>query len=276
MNRVLVMGASSRLGAYLRQFWPGLAVAPFWQYRANAPAGALLWVPLQDRVPDCGPFDTVLCLSGVTQGAALEQNTDLALAALEAARGLGARRVVLTSSAAVYGATCGAHDEGETCHPITPYGVAKLAMERAALAQADMLQVTCLRIGNVAGADALLGRLALGDVPRLDQFADGRAPHRAYIGPLTLARVLAQLCCHPRRLPSVLNVAQPGLIGMDTMLSAAKLAWEWRPAPSTARAELSLHVGRLQALCPVPHATPESLVSEWRLTWAASRRNDGA
>ncbi|MCL1629055.1 NAD-dependent epimerase/dehydratase [Roseibaca sp. V10] len=276
MNRVLVMGASGRLGAYLRQFWPGLAVAPQWQYRANAPAGALLWAPLQDRVPDCAPVDTVLCLSGVTQGAALAQNTDLALAALEAARALGARRVVLTSSAAVYGATCGPHDEDETCHPITPYGVAKLAMERAALAQADMLKVTCLRIGNVAGADALLGGLALAGVPRLDQFADGRAAHRAYIGPMTLARVLAHLCCHPKRLPSVLNVAQPGLICMDTMLAAAQVTWEWRPAPSTARAELGLHVGCLQALCPVPHATPESLVSEWRLTWAASRRNDGA
>lgn len=276
MNRVLVMGASGRLGTYLRQFWPGLGVAPLWQYRANTPADGLLWAPLQDPVPDCGPVDTVLCMSGVTQGAGLEQNTDLALVALEAARALGARRVLLPSSAAVYGATLGPHDEDDICHPATPYGLAKLAMEQAALAEADMLQVTCLRIGNVVGADTLWGGLSSGEVPRLDQFADGRAPRRAYIGPLTLARVLAHLCCYSKRLPPVLNVAQPGLIGMDMLLRAAKVAWDWRAAPSTALADLGLRVDRLQALCPVPQAMPEALVSEWRLTWAASRQNEGA
>mgnify|MGYP005850298485 CR=1 FL=1 len=197
MKRVLVMGASGRIGAYLRQFWPGLGLDPVWQYRANAPDGALLWSPLAYSVPDVGPVDTVVCLSGVTQGAALALNTDLARAALDAARVLGAKRVLLASSSAVYGASPGPHFEDGPCAPATPYGVSKLTMEQAALAQAGALAVCCLRIGNIAGADALLGGLTPGTVPVLHHFSDGRAPRRAYIGPKTLAHVLAQLVSHP-------------------------------------------------------------------------------
>jgi len=231
MSRVLVMGASGRIGAYLRRVWPGLAVHAVWQYRANAPDGGFLWSPLCGPVPDCGPVDAVLCLSGGASGEGLAHTTDLALAALSAARRLGAGRVLLASSSAVYGTSPGPHDEAGPCQPASAYGAAKLGMEQAVLSQADALNVTCLRVGNVAGADALLGGLVPGRVPRLDRFADGRAPRRCYIGPLTLARVLAQLCGHPDRLPRVLNLAQPGLICMDSLLRAAGVPGSGNPRP---------------------------------------------
>lgn len=276
MSRVLVMGASGRVGTYLRQFWPGMAVDALWQYRADAPAQALLWAPLDGTVPDCRPVATVLCLSGVTRGPALAQNTDLARAALRAADRLGAGRVLLASSSAVYGATSGPHAEDAPCHPATAYGAAKLAMEQVALTEPGAPRVTCLRIGNIAGADALLGGLDPDHAPRLDRFNDGRAPRRAYIGPMTLARVLADLVYHPTALPPVLNMAQPGLIGMDALLRAAGVAWTWQPASGRALPELGLVLDRARALVHLPRSTPDALVAEWRLTWAASRWSDPA
>jgi len=274
MTRVLVMGASGRVGAYLRQFWPGTGVDPLWQFRTKAPAGALLWNPLSDPVPECGPVDVVLCLSGVTSGKDLGLNTDLALAALGAARRLGASRVLLASSVSVYGAKPGPHAENGPCNPASDYGRAKLVMEQTALAQANGLDVCCLRIGNIAGADALLGGLRPGVRPMLHQFQDGHAPRRAYIGPLTLARVLGRLAMHGGALPPILNIAQPGLVGMDALLRAAGQDWTWQAAPDTALPELRLSLERQQSLLPLPNATPDALVAEWRLTWAASRMTD--
>jgi nucleoside-diphosphate-sugar epimerase len=267
--RVLVMGASGRIGTYLRQFWADVALDAVWQFRTGAPADGLSWHPLDMRVPDIGPVDTVLCLSGVTSGPALDRNTDLALAALAAAHVLKARRVLLCSSVAVYGAGRGPHAESGPCHPANAYGASKLAMERAALDAADKLQVTCLRIGNVAGADALLGGLRSDTMPALDRFADGSAPRRAYIGPRTLAALLAQLVSMPGPLPAVINVAQPGLVGMDALLQAAGRAFVWRDAPAHALPELALDTTLLQTLCLVPPANAGALVAEWRLTRAA-------
>lgn len=276
MHRVLVMGASGRIGAYLRQFWKGLPIDPVWQYRGTPIVGGLFWNPMTGPVPDCCSIDAVLCLSGVTSGDGLGRNTDLARAALGAARRLGVGRVLLASSSAVYGAAPGPHDESDACHPVTAYGASKLTMEQAAFAEAHGLDVTCLRIGNVAGADALLGGLRPGRVPCLDQFPDAAAPRRAYIGPQTLARVLGKLACHPMLLPPVLNVAQPGLIGMDSLLRAAAVRWTWQPAPATALPELSLGLDRLQTLCPIASAAPDTLVAEWRLTWAVNHPTGSA
>ncbi|MBN2759915.1 MAG: NAD(P)-dependent oxidoreductase [Rhodobacteraceae bacterium] len=274
MKRVLVMGASGRVGAYLRQFWPGTGVDPLWQFRADAPDGALLWNPLSDAVPECGPVDAVLCLAGVTTGKDLGLNTDLALAALRAAQRLGAGRVLLASSVAVYGADPGPHSEQGPCLPANDYGRAKLAMEQVARENAGGLELCALRIGNIAGADALLGGLRAGVKPRLHRFPDGSAPRRAYLGPETLARILSHLVCCQTALPSVLNIAQPGLVGMDALLRAAGQNWDWVTAPDTAVPELRLNLARQQSLYPLPEATPEALVAEWRLTWAATRRTD--
>jgi UDP-glucose 4-epimerase len=72
---------------------------------------------------------------------------------LEAARRAGARRVVLSSSCAVYGNAGHPVDETSETAPISPYAASKLAMEQAAkmMAVAFGLETVCLRYFNVYG-----------------------------------------------------------------------------------------------------------------------------
>ncbi len=283
--RVLVMGASGRLGAMLRRHWRSFpALAPIWQFRDGAGgADALAWSPLQGPVPSRlgGKVDVVLCLSGAVPGpgARLDLNTDLALAACKAARDLGARHVFVASSAAVYGLGDTPHCEAEIATPLSEYGLAKLAMERAALAQGAG-RVTCLRIGNVAGADALLGQAAARGPENpvlIDRFPGGHGPLRSYIGPQGLARWLGVLCDLAATradkgapMPEVLNLAAPGVVDMAELVGATGQPWAWRVAPAGAIARVELDIRRLAALCPPgPLAcSAAELVREWQLEQA--------
>lgn len=254
--RLLVVGGTGRLGRLLRGAWaqraPGLT--PVWQSRqAETPARGA-WItfdPLNDPAAFAAAAqaaDAVLMLAGVTAGSAAElaQNTDLALAALRAAAG---RPVLLASSAAVYGAgappdPARGWSETDPIAPAAPYGAAKAAME-AACAGAPGL--TVLRIGNVAGADALLGRAAPDGGRRLDIFPDGRVARRSYLGPQALARAiagLARLAAGGIALPGTLNLALPGVVGMADLLAADGQGWEPVPAPAAAIAEVRLDVTR--------------------------------
>lgn len=276
--RVLVMGASGRLGAMVRRHWGGVpAIAPIWQFRGAAEGGnALSWSPLQGPAPTTlrSKVDVVLCLAGPVPGpsAQLELNTALAQAACAAANDLGARHVFLASSAAVYGIAGTPHGEDEEPAPLSDYGRAKRAMELAAL-RAGSMNVTCLRIGNVAGADALLGRLAAGGgmaETMIDRFPGGHGPLRSYIGPAALAHWLGVLCCRAMSdgaaLPSILNLASPGVVDMAALATAADQPWAWREAPAEAIARVELDTQRLATLCPPgPQAcTAPELVREWR------------
>ena len=72
---------------------------------------------------------------------------------LNAARESGVRRVVMASSAAVYGEAEGPVREEDGADPGTPYAASKLAMEEAANLYTTTFQVptTCLRYFNVYG-----------------------------------------------------------------------------------------------------------------------------
>jgi UDP-N-acetylglucosamine 4-epimerase len=72
---------------------------------------------------------------------------------LEAAREEGVRRVVLASSAAVYGQVEGIVDESIPAVPVSPYGASKLAMEQMAqvYGRAYGLETVCLRYFNAYG-----------------------------------------------------------------------------------------------------------------------------
>lgn len=208
------------------------------------------------RLP--APVSAVICLAGVTAGPRLGANTPLALAACDLAEREGVP-LLLASTQAVYGRRPGLVPETSAPDPETDYGRAKLEMEQAV---ADRPRVCCLRIGNVAGADMLLGNAAKGPVV-LDQFADGQGPRRAYIGPRTLAQTLLQLS-RQDDLPPVLNIAQPGLVPMADMLTAAGADWSWRPAPETALPELALDVTALLSRVDLPAAKAPTLVAEAR------------
>ncbi|MCK0168771.1 NAD-dependent epimerase/dehydratase family protein [Jannaschia sp. S6380] len=255
---ITVTGATGRLGRLLRHPWRGRGVA--WHGRAD---GALVPV-LQAR-------RCLVCLAGVVRGsrADLAANARIAVAALDAAAIAGVPRVLLFSSSAVYGRAHGPLGENRAITPATEYGRAKLDMERAvadwSAARPDGPQAVCLRLGNVAGADALLGRLGT-DVPRLDIFDDGRGPRRNYIGPVTLAHVLERLALDDMPLPPVLNLGTPGLVDMADLLRAAGRDWIEVPAPDDALPEVALDTTRLQRMIPLDPATarPARLVAEWR------------
>lgn len=123
--------------------------------------------------------------------------------------------------------------------------------------------VTALRIGNVAGADAILGGWRPG--MQIDRFPDGRTPSRSYIGPVTLARVLHALC-QADKLPPILNVAAPGAVEMGALLDAAGLAWQPKPAPAAAIPEVRLDTNALERHVDfTPETqTPAGLVREWQ------------
>lgn len=269
--RILHLGASGRLGRLLARAWRGpagggLEVVPQWRRAAGAPEGALVWSPLDEPVPDrIGPVDVVVDTSGVTRGDpdALGLNVALARAALGAAERLSARRALLPSSAAVYGA--GPFGEDAEPWPLSEYGRSKLAAERTVSGPL----ATWLRIGNVAGADALLGGNPDGTAVVIDRLPDGRGPRRSYIGPEGLARVLgglARRAAGGAALPPVLNVAAPGAVAMEALAEAAGLAWRHRPAPEGVIAEVALPTAQLESVLPgaAGPADPAAMVAEWR------------
>lgn len=281
---ILVLGAGGRIGGLLRRDWPTLLPAGSdlrWQARrrpADCAAGEAwhILAPLEDPAAlaqAAEGTDTILCLAGVTpgHGGDLDDNVRLAEASIRAAqastRGSDRKtRVLLASSAAVYGNQPGVLPEEAPLHPANPYGVAKAEMEAQALrlgAEAGVA-VTALRIGNIGGLDAILGGWRPGF--QLDRFADGTTPRRSYIGVQMLAQVLAALVQRPD-LPKLVNVAQPGPVAMGDLLHAAGLDFSLRPAPDTAIPEVALEVTRLAGLLPpdvpLPPADPAQLVAEW-------------
>jgi hypothetical protein len=187
----------------------------------------------------------VLCLAGVISArrGPLGDNTALAAASIRAA------------------AKTGALTETTTLRSVSDYGRAKRDMEQCAAALAVELGVTLsiLRIGNVAGLDAILGGWQPGF--RLDVFADGGSRKRSYIGVNDLAQVIAALMALPAP-PAMINIAAP--IEMHCLLDAAALPWTPRPAHATAIPMVCLDITLLRSLAPMAPPTARDLVDQWR------------
>jgi nucleoside-diphosphate-sugar epimerase len=269
-RRVLfVTGSSGRIGRLLRLVWhdyppPGLRVV--WQVRRTPRTpDELLWDILTAPPPVEVRDALLLHLAGPTtrDPVLLADHQRLALAVAAA----GFAHMLVVSSAAVYGPSARPHAEEELPAPQSPYGAAKLGVEQLLAGRKD---VTLLRIGNVAGADALLGvdkdRVSLDPVP-----GQAGGPERSYIGPLTLARVLAQLCARAPDLPAVLNIAQAPSVAMADLLRASGRNWGFGPDNPTVLPRVDLATERLDALLPgLPEASADRLVAELvalRGTW---------
>lgn len=252
----LILGASGRLGRALHRVWPRDAATPVRQTRDGA-GHTLAWDILRAGPPDLPQIGGIVVLAGVIAGtpADLAANTPLAQAGADLGAALGVP-VLIASTQAVYGRQQGLLREDAPVLPVNDYGRAKLAMEAAVAAP----HVTCLRIGNVAGCDALAAGMARGSVT-LDRFGDGQGPRRAMIGPADLAQVLLALLAADAR-PPVLNVARPGLVAMANVLAAADHPFVWQPAPATALAELAMDVTLLQGICPLPPADATAMVAQ--------------
>lgn len=249
----LIMGASGRLGQALARVWPVDAPPPVWQTRDGA-GGTLAWDILAGPAPDLPAVSGIVVLAGVTRGSHgdLALNTPLARAGADLGTRLGVP-VLTASSQVVYGPQPGLLREDTPLLPANDYGRAKAAME-AALTDPH---VTHLRIGNVAGCDALAEGIARGPV-MLDRFADGQGPRRAMIGPADLAHVLIALLTAPAR-PPVINIARPGPVAMADVLGAAGVPFDWRTAPSSALQDLALDVTLLQGICPLSQGDAQAM-----------------
>ena len=258
-RRLLFVGSTGRVG---RMVLHHLNAAPLAdveiieQHRDSDRALGLFW-SLQGAAPEGLAdlrIDAIICLAGVTpgSGADLALNKPLALSVLQAAHEAGIGRVLLASSSAVYGAGDGTPlSEASVPKPVNSYGEAKLDMEQACAPWRDKgLDVCCLRIGNVAGADALLLNVAKtpSDQPLgIDCFANGRGPVRSYIGAGTLAEVLFDLATQPGPLPHVLNIAAPGVVFMEDLARAVGHSFEFRTAQAGAHQRITLDCRALAA-----------------------------
>ncbi|MFV0490878.1 MAG: NAD-dependent epimerase/dehydratase family protein [Pseudorhodobacter sp.] len=267
----LILGATGQIGRALHAGWPWFmrgGLRPIWQTRRKQP-GYLHWDILNGACPEMAASGVVLCLAGGR--AAGEANRDLALAALKAAGAQGARHVFLMSSAAVYGPAAAPLTEEMQPAPLAEYGRQKLAMEQDALAHVAQSgqRMTILRLGNVAGMDALLGGAARHHPVTLDPVpgAEG-GPLRSYIGPKTLGAVLARLAhlaAEHADLPPILNIATPRPVRMADLLDAAGVSWHYGPENPDVLAKVVLDTARLQRLIPLPPpaGNPASMVAEW-------------
>jgi nucleoside-diphosphate-sugar epimerase len=267
-GKLLVTGAGGRIGRLLRHAWSG-GEPPVWQSRRAAGASGLAW-DFGPALPDGWPSRAVILhLAGVTGGSAddLATNVTLAYALARAARQSGALHVLFASTVAVYRPTLAPIGEAVPPDPPSDYGRSKRAAERT-LAQGlagSGIGLTCLRIGNIAGADALMGgasvrngaEVVLDPVP-----GQPMGPERSYIGPLTLARVLADLIQLAPDLPDVLNLAQPGPVAMGDLLQASGLAWRFGPERAGVVPRVHVATDRLEGLVAIAPASAAGLISE--------------
>jgi len=252
--RIVVLGGTSHV-------WR--AMAPYWQ-REAPDIEAVVWArrpapgidvvsPLAEAASRLPPCYVVLAMWGVTSGPrpALDANIRLARAAQEIGRRLGAGAVFHAMTGAVYAPSGEALAETADLAPRHDYGASKLAAEQA-LAEATPRPIR-LRLGNVAGTDALadgMAEAARARTPvRLDRFSDGTTPRRAFIAPDDLARAVSHLVRRAEDLPwSVFNLAGPTPVEMAALVAHAGVCFEYRPAPASALPVQHLDTSRLAAL----------------------------
>lgn len=190
----------------------------------------------------------------------------MATALCRAAQAAGARHILLASTAAVYRPGPDDLDETDVPAPANPYGAAKLAAEQAAVAaltDPGSPGLTILRVGNVAGADALLGGQGPALLDPVQEQTGG--PLRSYIGPVMLAQVLAHLAARGASgaaIPPILNIAQPPVVAMADLLSAAGRPWRYGPVQPGVVPRVGLATHRLAALMPLPTATAAGIVAD--------------
>ncbi len=266
---LLITGSAGRLGRGLRLSWPSkvCGLTPRWFARSET-GETEPWHIGNSEPPFCLHGAVVLHLAAVLRGTAAElaSNATMATALCAAARNAGARHVLLASTAAVYRPGPQDIPESQPPHPANPYGAAKLAAEHAAtqaLSSPGDPGLTILRIGNVAGADALLG----GQGPALlDPVEDqSGGPLRSYIGPQVLAQVLAELAGLAAKgvaLPRVLNIAQSPVVAMGDLLSAAARDWTFGPPRDGVVPRVGLDTTLLGHLVPLPPATATGIVAD--------------
>lgn len=267
----LLLGASGRVGGALARFWRETPPAARIVTQSRTPGCEIIWDPTDPasfpvaKLPQGRAPSVIISGLGAVPGRTrdLNDNARLARATLDLAASLGTSRVLLCSSAAVYSPDAPApwRETATPTDPTSAYGRAKLRME-AAMRAWDHGEACALRIGNLWGADALLGRLGgEGGRPspvQIDRFADGAGPRRSYIGAPSLARAIAALAATPKPLPAVLNVAGR-VLPMSDLADASGLPWTWAQPDGTAIQDATLDVSQLAAFIDPRHTESSAI-----------------
>jgi nucleoside-diphosphate-sugar epimerase len=282
-KRFIFLGSSGRVGQMLARIWPhagGRDLLVDWQYRQHSGIynPCVVWpnfassTPLLEHVQNVGRLDGMFMFCGVTPQSAhkseMHDNIRIARDAVNAAVDSGIKRVILASSSAVYGEGLN-HSEASRAHPASEYGAAKLEMEQACrrIAGQHDLELCCLRIGNVVGADSVTLHAAnTQSILELDIYPDGSGPRRSYVGPDMLAKILIDLALYKGCLPDVLNVGSRTPVTMDDLLNAANIRWSARMGQADASQNITLNCTLLEQLCGagIAAATPMQMITEWR------------
>ncbi len=269
MPPLIVTGASGRIGRLVRLQGLDLNTQGFsgiWTSRAGGD-GLLCWDLMSGAVPDFPVGGILLHLAGILPGKAqaMGDNVGMAHAIVRADQTKTFAHVITVSTVAVYAPQSAAISEEVVADPQSDYGRSKLAAERV-LQQGLGGRLTILRLANLAGADALLGGNP-GGLPTVLDPVDGGAtgPVRSYIGPVTFAGVLGHLLGRLGSgdvLPGVLNIAQPGSVGMADVLNASGRDWHFGPPRGGVVPKVVVDVARLAALCPLAEVTAAGLLAE--------------
>ena len=275
---IVVTGATGRIGRSVRTSSIAEHIPILCQSRRHLPFDQntpwFQWIPGKaEGESSLENATAILHLAGTTptggtivDDAQFESaNVQMALSVLDAAARHAIPRVLLASSASVYGRPLSEEQvfgEDTPLQPLNAYGRSKMAMERAALsftAPKDTPEICILRIANVAGADQLLQnalRAGPENPMELDRFPSGHGPLRSYIGPQSLGDTLLKIAGHPAPLPKILNIAAAPPVRMDDLLRALEahspVPWRYRIASKTAIERVVVDTRRLDAVYPVP------------------------
>lgn len=262
--RVFIPGGGGKIGRLLQREWSSQEdFEPVFLERSD-------WDILMGKAPQLKGSDLVLDLAGTVRGDVL-QNPKLAARIAKWAAEAGAVHFYMSSASVYPGGPEPMLETGQLA-PSSAYGQSKVDGEIAA--SSAFPKTVILRLGNVAGLDALLGGLRKSQRAVLDQVAGhSGGPVRSYVGPKTLARILSELlkmAIDGGALPSVINIAQPNPVPMADLLMASGHDWEFGPVRSGVIPRVELSTERLTTLCFVPTATPAQLVAEASEVRAAS------
>ena len=279
-SKVVLLGANGRVGRLLSKTWgKTLNLSILTQGRQGH--HDLVWDPIAEPAATFSSFlDAMVSVQGVLvffgpgSHASAEElaGSNLAtLIALKAAITAQIPRVFVASSSAVYRPGSNLNESAPLA-PVGTYGAAKCDLE-AEINQLDpgQTEIIRLRIGNVAGADALLGQVVgrnCSEPLQIDRFADGCGPIRSYISPRMLADVLVSLLNHAGPLPGILNIGANQPVDMADLAQAAGLKWDWRDAPreKAPLQRITLDCTALSRLVgrDLIETTPEQIISDLR------------
>lgn len=280
MGKILITGANGRLGRALyhhRRAFFEIGLLPLFQSRN--PQDGTEWLRWDGENPhsmfeNLTDLKVVLHLIGRTpQPGDIgvpnvdtemdEINCALALRVADAAEAANVGSFMALSSAAVYGSSTPPLRESQSGSPISSYGKSKQAMEQKLKARKGPMKCISLRLGSLAGCDALLGNVMTAqpdsDIIQLDQFSSGTGPARSYIGPRDFAFTIAELAAKATAnegLPSCLNIAAEEPVTMDALLTEwndqcrTPIEWEYCPAPDAAIETVALDTTLLSKVSP--------------------------